>query len=108
MLFVDHQDREPHGVVVDTVEQAINSELADVGVPMRASGDLALLGGDALVGIDLLRLALDHTHQGRQADLADGRSGHLDLLGLGPVPIALFDLGDDLQGDVGQGPRRAF
>jgi hypothetical protein len=75
VLLVDDQDRQPHRVVVNAIEHALDSELADVGVPARPGRDLALLGRDALGSIDPLGLALDHARQGRQADLADTCSG---------------------------------
>jgi hypothetical protein len=52
-LFVDDQDRQLHRVVVDPNEQAIHVELADIGVPVRAGSNLALLGGDAHICVDL-------------------------------------------------------
>src|SRR5438552_6975583 len=101
------QDRQPHRVVVNSIEQALDSELADVGVPVRTSRDVALLGGDALVGVDLFRLALDHARQGRQADMAGTYSGQRNVLGARPFAIAPLDLGDDLRATSvsGQGGR---
>jgi hypothetical protein len=104
VLFVDDQDRQPHHVVVDPIEQAIHVELANIGVPVRAGSNLALLGGDALVGVDLFRLALDHTHQRGQADLADWRSRQRDVLSARAFMIASLDPGDDFNRHVGQWP----
>ena len=104
MVFVDDQDRQPHRVVVDPIEQAIHSQLADIGVPVRTRRDLALLGGDALICVDLFRLALHHTHQRWQADLADWRSRQRDVLSARAFMIPSLDLGDDFNRHVGQRP----
>src|SRR5207237_10189255 len=66
--------------------------------------DLALLGGDALVCVNVLRLALHHTYQRGQADLADRRSRQRDVLSARAFVIASLDLGDDLERHVGEWP----
>ena len=108
VLLVDDQDRQPHGVVVDAVQQAIDPELTDVGVPVRARRGLATLGGDALAGVDTLCLALDHALQRVQPHLTGSRPLQGNVLARWPIAIAPLDFGDHFERDVGQRPGRAL
>ena len=81
VLLVNDQDRQPHGILVDAVQETIHFELTNVGIPVRSQRRLATLRGDALADVDTLCLSLDHALERVQPHLRGIRSQQGNVLG---------------------------
>jgi hypothetical protein len=108
MLLIDDQDRQPHGIVVDAVQETIDPEFPNVGIPVRARRCLATLRGDALADVDTPCLSLDHALESVQPHLLGIRPLQGNVFGCWPIVVAPLDLANHFERDVGQRPRWAL